>query len=246
MKKIAINLLLTLISILILFVFILPIQLLGQVPFLKGLGSIWGPLYIILVSGLFYYFFPYIAPYLSKNDRIPLFKTNPIKTIVLTSFIFIFILFSLLKITHIQFGIQVTSAKILIQEIIAPVFEEFSFRGFLLYSLLKRGANKYLSLIWVSSIFGLLHLLNTLAGAPLSITYIVGTCVGGFLLGAIFIRYGLMISILVHFLWNFFETLLLKDPNLLEKNPLFLIVLVIVGVIVLFLDRRRTISDKIR
>lgn len=104
MKKIAINFLLTLISIFLLFAF--------------------------------------IVPYLSKSDRIPLFKTNPIKTIVLTCFIFISLLFILLKITHIDFGIQTRSLKVLVPETEGPIFEEFCFRGFLLYSLLKRGSNK--------------------------------------------------------------------------------------------------------
>ncbi|MBR3969645.1 MAG: CPBP family intramembrane metalloprotease [Ruminococcus sp.] len=77
---------------------------------------------------------------------------------------------------------------------VAPVFEEIIYRGFMMQSLEKTGLNKGYAILVSSILFGVMH--GNFAQAPFAF-------VVGMILGYTAMEYGIIWSILLHFLNNF-------------------------------------------
>lgn len=88
----------------------------------------------------------------------------------------------------------------------APFFEEFNFRGFTMKAYSKLGCGKLLPIVVSALIFGLMH------SNPIQILYAFAV---GLVLGYTAMEYGIIWSILLHFINNFIfgdvTTYLIKD-----------------------------------
>ena len=76
----------------------------------------------------------------------------------------------------------------------APFFEEFIFRGFIMKAYSKTDCGKFLAIAMSASLFGIMH------GNPVQIFYAAAV---GVVLGYTAMEYGIIWSILLHFLNNF-------------------------------------------
>lgn len=115
---------------------------------------------------------------------------------------FYLIYYAFLMIQTIFFG-QYQTPRIIVLAISfeAGVYEEAIFRGYLVSFLLRRkNEEKYIPWILIASAvpFGLVHLLNTLAGAPVDITILqaIGSIGIGAFLAAVYIRSGNIIIVM--------------------------------------------------
>lgn len=89
---------------------------------------------------------------------------------------------------------------------ILPAFgEEIAFRATFVH-LFAQISGLFGSLLSGSLPFGLLHLLGRLLGEPVDLQQIVGVSLGGLLLSALYLRFGLFAAIGCHWAWNAFAS----------------------------------------
>ncbi len=168
-------------------------------------------LFGLIVGFSFYEFLRYLLKKLKISAKQKQFTCHGFKhgsLYGLIAFVFSFAIFIIpnwpdhgfLKIDLITFG-----SKILFE--IKPAFlEEVAFRfGLAFFALQFYG--RIGALVAGSIPFGILHLLNFIAGEPIQWDYIVGTSIAGLFLTAIFLRFNLSAAIATHFTWNVFASL---------------------------------------
>jgi len=88
-----------------------------------------------------------------------------------------------------------------IANVSSALIEETSFRGGVVhFAAAFWGAPA--GLLGGSAPFGLLHLLGRLWGTPVDLMHVLGTAMAGLLLSAVYLRWGLLPAIGVHWAWN--------------------------------------------
>lgn len=122
----------------------------------------------------------------------------------------------------------------------APFFEEFIFRGFTMKAYNKLGCGKLLPIIMSAVMFGLMH------GNPVQICY--ATTIG-LVLGYTAMEYGVIWSILLHFINNFIfgdvTTYLIQDlPDSTQTaiNMSIFAVFFVGGIVALIINFRKIIA----
>ncbi|MGB6128544.1 MAG: type II CAAX endopeptidase family protein [Psychrilyobacter sp.] len=239
MKKIFGYTLLSIFSIVIFLALVIPLNSLRSIEGIKDYFIIIAPIYSIIFFTLLNFLYSKIFFRFGVKNKIFLFKTKPLLTIFLTIIIFSIVYYVLLLVLNIDYHLNSKNLASLLPGLQAPLLEEIIFRGYLLHTFIETKCNKYLSLIIVSLIFGALHMINYFLGDPISLSYILGVAAGGILLGSIYIRFGLWISIIVHYLWNSSNSLFLK-ANDLETNVEVHIILIIISVCILLIRKKKT------
>lgn len=237
MKKIFGYTLLSIISIVIFLVLVIPLNSLRNIEGVKDYFIIIAPIYSIVFFILLNFLYPKILFRFGVKNKIFIFKTKPLLTTFLTIIIFSIVYYTLLLTLNIDYHFNSEKLIFLLPGLQAALLEEVIFRGYLLHTFIETNCNKYLSLIIVSLIFGALHMINYFLGDPISLSYILGVASGGILLGSLYIRFGLWISIIVHYLWNSSNSLLLKN-NDLESNVLMHIILIIISAFILLIKKK--------
>ena len=217
-------------------VLVIPFNFLNNVEGVKDYLFFIIPIHALSFFILLYFIYSKVFFKFGIKNKIFIFKTKPLLTTILTIIIFFVTYFVLLLAFKINFNFDSNKLIDLLPGLQAPLFEELLFRGYLLHTFIETKCNKYLSLIIVSFIFGGLHMANYFFGMTITFTYILGIIAAGILLGSIYIRFGLGISIIVHYLWNNSNHLFLKH-NDLENNISTHVVLIIISMLILFIDK---------
>ena len=89
--------------------------------------------------------------------------------------------------------------------IIPALIKEVIFRGTLLHYFIKR--DKMLIGFIISILFfTLIHLLNLLTGAEMGVSTLVELTLAGTFLSLVYLNYGIVGSISVHYIWNVFNS----------------------------------------
>lgn len=122
----------------------------------------------------------------------------------------------------------------------APFFEEFIFRGFVMRAYSKTNCGKFLAIVMSASIFGIMH------GNPVQIFYAAAV---GVVLGYTAMEYGIIWSILLHFLNNFVfgdvTTFLFKMLPETAANILDIVIFAVFflgGILVLILNSKKIVA----
>ncbi|CUS26993.1 hypothetical protein FC70_GL000158 [Paucilactobacillus oligofermentans DSM 15707 = LMG 22743] len=174
------------------------------------------------------------------HQKILLEINKPISIIV----IFLLIIIAILIIPHLNSDNLITNIFILL---LASIFEELYFRGYLLPQLTiifknRHKSNYILFSIFISSIiFGATHVVNVLSQSPFStFIQIITACILGVILSIFYLRTrSIIIPIIVHFAFNV-STLSSAPQSLNNFSTTGIIPIIVYGFIAYLLIRSTT------
>lgn len=237
-------------SAVLMFAVLIPLSSIYYVPVLEHFVP---PISIALSAGLFA-LYRFLAKRLELEQGV-LFRIPPKWAISKTLALF-FVLASCLYAAAVLLGkLQFTGfdAKSYYNAIQAATLEEIFFRLFMLHTLISIFAwsKRIWSLVFISSIFGLIHMANYFIGnsSALDVSYILGMTAGGMLLGSFYIRFGLISAMLLHWLWNSQMGLSLSNGKSLtqfaESSNLVSIILIVISLAVEFVPSKQNLAQSV-
>jgi membrane protease YdiL (CAAX protease family) len=120
------------------------------------------------------------------------------------------------------------SLSLIVLNISTGMIEEVLFRG-VLFDYFYKSKKIILAFVLSSFIFGFVHLLDILIGAPFNPILIINLCILGFLLSIIYYSYGLISAIIFHAIWN-----IAFNFTRVEEEPITGIIVLLFSIILLW------------
>lgn len=99
---------------------------------------------------------------------------------------------------------------------------------------------KYLGLLITGLVFGLLHILNIFVGGHISVIQILSIIFAGFFLGLIYFNFGIITAIIIHYLFNLFESAMILPNNGSEGFLIQFFCTFILCIVFFIFDRQQT------